>query len=144
MRKIIFLMLILATSQPALAQSTEHKSIRQVKATMEAQKMAWNNGDIPAFMAAYWNSPKLQFIGATGVTKGWKATLKRYQDTYPDKAAMGQLEFEIIQTERRSKKVVTMTGKYILTRDNKNLVGYFLLVWEKKGKDWVIVMDATA
>ena len=143
MRNIIFLIFLLAATLPAVAQSTEHKSIRQVKATMAAQKQAWNNGDIPAFMASYWNSPTLQFIGATGVTKGWDATLKRYQDTYPDRAAMGQLEFEIIQTDRRSKKVVTMTGKYILTRDNKNLVGYFLLVWEKKGKNWVIVMDAT-
>ncbi len=143
MRKIIILIVLVVASLPAFSQTKEHKSIRQVKATMEAQKMAWNKGDIPTFMTSYWNSPTLQFIGATGVTKGWDATLKRYENTYPDQASMGHLEFEIIQTDRRSKKVVTMTGKYILTRDNKNLVGYFLLVWEKKGKNWVIVMDAT-
>lgn len=139
---MLLLTLIIAFTLPSFAQ-TEHKSIRQVKATLEAQKEAWNKGDIPAFMKSYWNSPQLQFIGATGVIKGWDATLKRYTTTYPDRAAMGTLDFEVIQTDRRSKKVVTMSGKFILTRDNKNLVGYFLLVWQKKGKEWVIVMDAT-
>lgn len=143
MRGLLLPFLLIAFSISSIAQSTEHKSIRQVKANLAAQKEAWNNGDIKSFMKSYWNSPQLQFIGATGVTKGWDATLERYTTTYPDQETMGTLDFEIIQTDRRSKKVITMSGKFILTRDNKNLVGYFLLVWQKKGKEWVIVMDAT-
>lgn len=143
MRGLLLMTLIFAASLSGLAQTTPHKSVRQVLAIMDAQQKAWNNGDIPAFMESYWKDPQLQFIGATGIIKGWEATLKRYQTSYPDRETMGHLEFEIMQVDRRSKKVVTVSGKYILTRDNKNIVGYFLLVWEKKGKEWVIVMDAT-
>lgn len=142
MRGLILLTLLFTTSLSGLAQAQD-KSVRQVLATLDAQKESWNKGDILGFMKSYWNDPQLQFISATGVTKGWEATLERYQNTYPDREAMGHLEFKVIQTDRRSKKLVTVSGKYILTRDNKNLVGYFLLVWEKKGKEWFIVMDAT-
>ena len=143
MRSLFIPVLILITTLSLFGQQKEDKAFRAVKAVLEAQRTAWNNGDLETYMQGYWKSPNLQFIGSSGVTHGWQGTLERYQRVYPDKAAMGHLEFEIIQTTKRSGKVVTVSGKYILTRDNKNLVGYFLLVWQKiKGK-WVIVMDAT-
>ncbi len=125
------------------AQNGANKAIKTVLERIELQKAAWNNGDLEGFMDYYWKSDELQFISASGVTKGWLATLDRYRKSYPDREAMGQLEFEIISADQRSKKVVTIGGKYILTVANKNIVGYFLLVWEKRGKDWVIVVDST-
>ena len=125
------------------AQSS--KSIRQVKNILKIQADAWNQGDIPAFMEYYWHSPKLQFIGSRGVTFGWQQTLDNYAKSYPDKATMGQLKFDIIDAQKLSRKVVMVSGKFTLFRKEKDdLSGHFLLVWKKIHGKWVIIADHTS
>ena len=95
-------------------------------------------------METYWKSENLQFLGSNGPTYGWENTLERYKKRYPDRAAMGQLEFEIMNIDVRSKKVISLIGKYTLKRENDEPSGYFLLLWKKiKGK-WLIVADHTS
>ena len=122
----------------------EDKDIIAVKNLLENQRQAWNQGNIEAFMEGYWKSEQLQFIGQNGVTYGWDNTLKRYKKGYPDKAAMGQLTFDIINVDKRSKKVISMLGKFTLKRDNDEPSGYFLLIFQKIKKKWVIVADHTS
>ena len=43
------------------------------------QSAAWNRGDIPTFMKAYWNDPKLTFSSGGKTERGWQATLDRYK-----------------------------------------------------------------
>ncbi|MEM9921755.1 MAG: DUF4440 domain-containing protein, partial [Bacteroidota bacterium] len=83
--------------------------------------------------------------GTNGITRGWKNTLERYQKSYPNREAMGQLRFEILDARHRSRKVISMVGKFFLSREkSEDLSGTFLLIWKKiKGK-WVIVSDFTA
>ena len=50
---------------------------------------AWNEGDIEGFMAGYLPSEELRFTSGNEVRRGWRQTLKRYRETYPDRAAMG-------------------------------------------------------
>lgn len=127
-----------------LAQSTENKDFQAIRAAMSEQEQAWNQGNIDAFMQHYWKSESLQFIGSHGPTYGWQTTLENYKKNYPDLDAMGKLHFDIIQTNRRSKKVITLLGKFTLERKNDQPSGYFVLVWQKiKGK-WVIVVDHTS
>lgn len=122
----------------------EHKDVKAVKKVLEIQRQAWNKGDIDAFMEYYWKSENLQFLGSKGLTKGWKNTLERYKKSYPDKAAMGELLFDIISVDRRSRKVISMVGKFTLKRENDEPSGYFLLIFQKiKGK-WLIVADHTS
>ncbi len=110
---------------------------------MAAQVEAWNQGDIEKFMMHYWPSESLQFIGTNGPTYGWRPTIERYKKAYPDKAAMGKLRFDIFDINRRSKKVITLLGKYTLERENDAPSGYFLLVWQKIKGQWLIVADHT-
>jgi hypothetical protein len=86
----------------------------------------------------------LQFIGSSGPTYGWQTTLENYKKNYPDSDAMGKLRFDILNMNQRSKKVVSVVGKFTLMRKNDEPSGYFLLIWQKiKGK-WVIVADHTS
>ena len=119
------------------------KGIETVKSLLHSQAEDWNKGDIEAFMQTYWKSDKLQFIGSKGVTYGWQATLDRYKKSYPDKAAMGKLRFEVINVEKRTKKMITLIGRFHLKREMGDLSGIFLLVWQKIKKKWVIVVDQT-
>ena len=120
------------------AQSADEKIIRK---TMNEQLPAWNNGDIDHFMEAYWQSDSLMFIGKTGVTYGWKATKESYIKGYPDTAAMGKLDFNIIQVKRLSVLYFHVVGKWHLKRSDGDMSGHFTLLFKKIKDKWVIVSD---
>lgn len=123
----------------------ESKAVQEVKAILEIQTKHWNQGDIPGFMEYYWHSDKLQFIGSRGVTFGWQQTLDNYIKSYPDKATMGQLKFDLIDTQKLSRKVVMVSGRFTLFRKEKDdMSGHFLLVWKKIKGNWVIIADHTS
>ena len=120
------------------AQSADEKAIRQ---SMNEQLAAWNAGDIDRFMGTYWQSDSLMFIGKSGVTYGWQATKESYIKGYPDTAAMGKLDFNIIQVKRLSVLYFHVVGKWHLKRSAGDLSGHFTLLFKKiKGK-WVIISD---
>ncbi len=128
---------------PSITQA-QTKDIEEVKRILIQQSVDWNKGDIDAFMEYYWKSDDLQFIGSSGVIKGWQATLERYKRTYPDKDAMGQLTFDILEVHQLSRKVIMLTGKYTLERKNDRPTGYFILMWKKMKGKWLIVADHTS
>lgn len=145
MKKSIKILLLLALFLgDTISVQAQSKAIAAVKKVLHEQSIAWNKGNIDAYMEGYWRSPKLQFIGSRGLTYGWQQTLDNYKKSYPDQATMGQLTFDVLEVEQLSRKVVMLSGKYTLDRAAKeNLSGYFLLVWKKiKGK-WVVIADHT-
>lgn len=141
MKKIILLFsVLLFSSQLSYAQNKDFEKIKQL---MTTQSEAWNRGDIDGFMETYWKSDKLQFIGSKGPTYGWQNTLDRYKKSYPSKEAMGFLTFDLINLDKRSRKVISVVGKWHLKRNDDlgDLEGHFLLILKKiKGK-WLIVAD---
>ena len=108
------------------------------------QVAAWNKGDINAFMQTYAKTDSIMFIGSKGVTYGWDSTLQHYKNSYPDKAAMGTLSFELKQFKQLSGKYFYVVGKFILVRENGNLSGYFNLLLKKIRGQWLIVADHTS
>ncbi|MGB0886474.1 MAG: YybH family protein [Vicingaceae bacterium] len=120
--------------------NTDKNAIMQV---MNMQEKAWSNGNIDGFMEGYWQSDSLKFVGKNGIKYGWKTTLDNYKKSYPDKAAMGKLEFDIIQLEVNGSSAF-MLGKWSLIRANDNPNGYFDLYWKKINGNWVITIDHTS
>jgi len=139
--KLLLLTLTLLISWNLFAQND--KDFDKVKAILQTQAKAWNNGNIDAFMEYYWKSENLQFIGSNGITYGWQNTLDNYKKRYPDLQTMGQLSFDIIKVDKQSKKVITLVGKFHLKREIGDLEGIFLLVWKKIKGEWKIVVDQT-
>jgi len=122
--------------------SQKEEDILQV---MARQQSNWNAGDIEKFMEDYLKSDELQFIGSKGIVKGWQATKERYLKSYPDRAAMGQLKFDILEVDFHSKKSAWVLGKWYLTRPEKGDVGgYFTLIFKKVKGKWLIVSDHTS
>ena len=120
------------------AQNAAERSIRNI---MAAQELAWNRGDLEAFMDGYWRSDSLRFIGSSGLTYGWQQTLDNYKKGYPDTDAMGKLKFTILSVESLSRHNAYVIGKWHLARKAGDLSGHYTLLWKKiKGK-WVIVAD---
>ena len=138
-QKILVLVFVLSSTSVLFSQNKDFKTIEKLLAV---QSDSWNKGDIDAFMETYWKSEELQFIGSSGVVYGWQGTLDRYKKTYPDKATMGHLTFELVNVDKRSRKVISVVGKWHLKREEKgDIGGHFLLILKKiKGK-WLIVAD---
>lgn len=122
--------------------SNERQAVLDV---LSRQNKNWNEGNISAFMEDYWKSDSLMFIGSKGVVYGWKATLDRYNKSYPDRATMGQLKFDIQKTDFHSKTTCWVLGKWYLTRPEKgDIGGYFTLILKKINGKWLIVSDHTS
>ena len=120
------------------AQSADEKIIRNA---MNEQLAAWNAGDINRFMGTYWQNDSLMFIGKSSVTYGWQATKESYLKGYPDTAAMGKLDFNIIQVKRLSVLYFHVVGKWHLKRTAGDLSGHFTLLFKKVKDKWVIISD---
>ncbi|GAB2942039.1 nuclear transport factor 2 family protein [Hymenobacter coalescens] len=128
------------TTPPAAAYSAADE--QQIRAVLATQAAAWNRGDIPAYMQGYWQSDSLLFIGKNGPQRGWQRTLANYRRSYPDAAAMGQLDFAQLRIRPLSPDAAHVTGRWHLARPQKgDLQGWFTLVFRKLDGRWVIVAD---
>ena len=117
---------------------------QQVKDVLTAQVVAWNGGNIDAFMQGYAKTDSIMFIGSKGVTYGWDSTLAHYKRGYPNKAAMGVLSFNIIKVKQLSPEYFFVVGKFTLIRDRDTPTGYFDLLFQKINGKWFIVSDHTS
>ncbi len=85
-------------------------AVKEIKASMENSKDAWNRGDFEGYMDVYWKSDSLVFMGINSITKGWQATLKRYKKGYPDAASRGQLTYEYHNFKPLGKDLIFLIG----------------------------------
>ena len=138
MKKSIAVLLFAFLFIAATAQSKDELLIR---ASMAEQLRAWNAGDINAFMQTYWQNDSLMFIGKSGVTYGWQNTLNNYKKNYPDTAAMGKLDFNIIDVKRLSAVYFSVVGRWHLARSIGDIGGHFTLLFRKVKNKWVIISD---
>lgn len=137
-RFLIIVFILCLSTQVVNAQSKDELSIRTILA---AQTSEWNKGNLESFMKGYWDSDSLTFIGKSGITYGWKKTLDNYKKGYPDTAAMGKLNFELVTVKRLSKDYFFVVGKWHLTRSIGNIGGAYTLLFRKIKNQWVIVTD---
>jgi len=142
MHKIVtFSIIIFLFVSRATAQSKEAASIRNVLAQ---QTLNWNKGNIDSFMTSYWQSDSLMFIGKNGITYGWKKTLDNYKIHYPDTAAMGKLDFNLLRVNPLSANCYFVVGKWHLARTIGDIGGIFTLIFRKINNRWVIISDHTS
>ena len=120
------------------AQSSDEKAVRDLLAEQTKQ---WNKGDIPAFMETYWKNDSLMFIGKNGVTYGWQKTMDNYKKNYSDTAAMGKLDFELLEVKPMAAMYYFVVGKWHLTRSIGDIGGIFTLIFRKDKGKWLIIAD---
>jgi ketosteroid isomerase-like protein len=120
------------------AQSKDEKAVQDL---LERQSKDWNAGNIENFMKGYWENDSLMFVGKSGVTYGYNATLENYKKGYPDRAAMGELSFNFIKIKKLSPEYIFVVGKWHLKRTIGDVQGHFNLLFQKIKGQWVIIVD---
>jgi ketosteroid isomerase-like protein len=147
--RLIFLIVtmsltLLATNPAPATQPATTSEETAIKGVLAGQQTAWNQGDVETFMRGYWNSADLTFAGTSGITRGYAPVLAHYKQGYPDKAAMGHLEFTDLEVHSLGGNAALVLGKWHLTRDRGDLGGVFSLVFQKFPDGWKIVHDHTS
>lgn len=144
----IFLLLLLCLSLRAESRISGDER-EAILAVLNAQVADWNRGDVRAFMRGYKNSDSTKFVSARGVEQGYEKILQRYVRSYPDKAAMGALNFDALTVSLLSEQHAVVNGRFVLKRrtasgNEETLSGYFTLLFEKTPDGWKIILDHTS
>jgi hypothetical protein len=127
------------------AASEERESDRAaITKILEAQQSNWNQGNVDAFLEGYWHSPDLTFSGSGGIARGWDGVLARYKKNYPDRVAMGQLDFSGLEFHFLGKDAALVLGYWHLARAQGDIGGVFSLVWQRFPEGWHIIHDHTS
>lgn len=144
--KICIVLAILFVSVSGCSQQPkpDEGAAKDVEAVLKAQEAAWNKGDIEGFMAGYEKSDSTLFVGKTRHNLGWGKVLDQYKKSYPDVAAMGTLQFDLIRVKMLSEKDAYVVGKWTLTETDKAASGHFVLIFEKGSGGWKITVDGTS
>lgn len=124
-----------------LSVNAQNKDKQAILSILQSQTTEWNKGNIDSFMGGYWKNDSLMFIGKSGLTYGYNNTLKNYKKNYPNAAAMGKLNYNIIKVQPLSSDTYFVLGKWMLTRSIGNISGHYTLIFRKINQQWVIVSD---
>jgi beta-aspartyl-peptidase (threonine type) len=129
--------------QMATAQIAPEAAIRAV---LESQQKAWNDGNVDVFLEGYWRSDELTFSGSSGVARGFNAVRERYKKSYPDRQTMGKLDFSQLEIRILDKGASTalVLGHWHLAREKGDVGGVFSLVFQRFPDGWRIVHDHTS
>lgn len=121
---------------------TPEADIRKV---LDEQAVAWNRGDLKAFVESY--ARHCTLVGTAITETSREQVLAHYQQKYPSPGAMGKLEFSGIAIHLVDGRVATATGHWHLNREaayGGPVGGVFSLVLELTKGNWQIVLDHTS
>jgi len=115
-----------------------------VRAILDEQQSAWNEGKVDVFLEGYWNSDGLTFSGSQGITRGFAGVQERYRRSYPDRQAMGKLDFTGLEVRVLNPDAALVLGHWHLTREKGDIGGVFSLVFRRFPEGWRIIHDHTS
>lgn len=139
--------LLLATSIAAVScqkpeiTEDDRAAIRKV---LDDQKVAWNAGDIDAFMKGYHRRDDSIFTSGGKIRRGYQATLDAYTSKYVEGSKMGTLDFRDIEIQGYGVETAVVVGEWELTETSEAGGGVFTLVFHQEQGRWAIVHDHTS
>ena len=131
-----------APKSPAVRRNI--KIVAAVRAVLDAQRDAWNRGDIAGYMAGYSHSADITFLSGDSLTRGWQTVHDRYQKNYSSREKMGTLTFSDLETTVLSSNMVMVIGRWHLQRSNDQPHGRFTLIFRNSNQGWRILHDHTS
>ena len=141
---LALIFLIFSNTLSTAQTSKDQKSVDAIKAVINAQRDAWNRGDIEGYMEGYDKSDSTVFVSGDNVTRGWNTVLARYKKSYDSREKMGQLEFSDLEITLLSEESAVVLGRWLLKRSGDEPHGRFTLIFKKTKSGWRIIHDHTS
>lgn len=144
MRGALFCVALAAAVPGCQADRPSPADEAQIRALLDAQRDAWNRGDIDSFMAGYHRRPDIVFTSGGTVRRGWEQTIAAYKKKYVAADAMGHLEFDDVELQPVGADGAVALGRWTLTETPQSGTGVFSLVLTREDGQWGIVHDHTS
>lgn len=146
LRALGMMLVALFTAAAFAGDEADNRDAKKtIQKVLDDQVVAWNKGDLEAFMQGYWQSPELSFFSGGNKTAGWQATLERYRKKYQgENKEMGKLAFRDLSIELLSADSALVKGRWQLILKNETVGGLFTLICRKMKDGWRIVHDHTS
>ena len=146
MRNLVYFValgVIFSAQAASSAQSNKSDTTSEaaIRAVLDAQRDAWNRGNIEGYMDGYNRSPNTEFVGGDNISRGWQTVLDRYKKNYNSREKMGMLTFSDLEITMLSKDAALVLGRWRLQRANDEPHGIFTLLFRKTKTGWKIVHD---
>ena len=122
----------------------EAKIIAAVRAVLDAQRDAWNRGDVEGYMNGYERSKETVFVSGDNVTRGWQTVLDRYKKNYNSREKMGTLTFSELEITTVGNDAAIVLGRWHLKRVKDEPHGRFTLILRRSKQGWKIIHDHTS
>ena len=137
--------ILLITSVVGLAQGRQaQKAVADIRAVLDAQRDAWNRGDIDGYMDGYARMGSTVFISGDNITRGWQTVRDRYKRGYDSREKMGTLTFSEVEVSLINANTAVVIGHWQLHRANDEPKGRFTLIFKRLPIGWRIVHDHTS
>src|SRR5688572_5391156 len=134
-----------SVAKVAQGQNKKYAKIETaIRAVLDAQRDAWNRGEIEGYMDGYDRSTETVFISGDSLTRGWQTVLDRYKKNYDSREKMGTLSFSELEIKVLSKDAALVIGRWQLQRAPDQPHGRFTLLFRRTKAGWRIVHDHTS
>ena len=151
-RNSLLVALVLFAIIPLLAEAQssakpnkrEARMLAAIRAVLDAQRDAWNRGDIEGYMDGYARSADTVFVSGDNVNRGWQTVMDRYKKNYNSREKMGTLTFSDLEITLVGNDAAIVLGRWHLKRANDEPHGRFTLVFRNTKRGWKIVHDHTS
>ena len=141
---ILLLLSAMVVQTQTPAKPKEAKTVAAIRAVLDAQRDAWNRGDIEGYMDGYERSDQTVFVSGDNVTRGWQTVLDRYKKSYDTREKMGTLTFSDPEITLLGKDAAVVLGRWHLQRAKDEPHGRFTLVLRRTKQGWKIIHDHTS
>lgn len=119
-----------------------------VVAVLDAQREAWNAGDLDGFLAGYERSEALLFTSGAKIRRGYEQTATKYRARYGEASeTMGTLAFEILDVRALGScaDAAVVLGRWAVSESEQAGSGVFSVILERDGEGrWLLVHDHTS
>jgi uncharacterized protein (TIGR02246 family) len=131
-------------SAPQTQKRPANKATAAIRAVLDAQAAAWNNGDVTGYMDGYERSEQTVMVSGDSVIRGWQTIHDRYQRNYNSREKMGTLSFSDLEITHLGSDSALVIGRWHLKRATDEPHGRFSLVFRRTKKGWKIIHDHTS
>jgi uncharacterized protein (TIGR02246 family) len=123
---------------------TKTQGAAAIRAVLDAQRDAWNRGDVEGYMDGYERSAETVLVSGDDVIRGWQTVTDRYKKNYNTPDKMGTLTFSDLEITPLDNNAAVVLGRWHLKRSSDEPHGRFTLVFRRTKAGWKIIHDHTS
>jgi uncharacterized protein (TIGR02246 family) len=113
---------------------------REVAGMLEHGAVAWNAGDLEAFLGDY--TADATFVTSQGLVRGMAEIRTRYAARFAPGATRDSLTFRLLDVDQLGPRTVAIVARWVLSRgDSVTSSGPTSLVLKRSGGRWRIAHD---